>query len=128
MKKTLLGSIGLLMVGLVGCDFAKGVDHDFGVDAELIFIEIDDDTMEMELSDEDDLANFNLLSYEAESKREIAFISEMEKMVELQEKVIDGDSEALEEYLKARESALKAIGMGDDLEGWHSAPAFEFDY
>jgi hypothetical protein len=127
MRTVLLGAIGLLLtICLVGCDFVKGVDHDFGVEAEAVFIEIDDDTMEMELSDTDDVGEFNLLSYEAESEREMAFINEMEKMLNLQEKVVDGDIEALKEYLTARESALEAIGLGDDYEGWHSVPAFEF--
>lgn len=124
-KKFMLGAMGLaLSLGLVACDFADGVDHEFGVKAEQIFAEIDDDTMEMELSDRDDVANFDLLTVEADSEREVSFVEGMEGMLKLQDKVINGDREALKEYIKARKAAFNALGL--EVDGYHTAPDFQF--
>lgn len=111
-----------LTIGLVACDFREGVDHQFGVRAESAFIEIDDDTMELETSDGDDIANFDMLAIDAESKPEKAFVGHMEEMLELQGKVVDGDRDALKAYLAARNAAIQSVG----LEGYHSVPIFEF--
>jgi hypothetical protein len=114
-----------VVFGLVACDFADGVSHEFGVKAETIFEEIDDDTMTKELSDADDVGNFDLLGVEADSEREVAFVNGLEGMLKLQDKVVAGDREALKEYLKARKSALNALGLGENDE-YHSVPQFQF--
>lgn len=129
MKKLYVGSmVALLMASLVACDFAEGVDHEFGLKGEAIFIEIDEDTMEKELSDGDDVGNFDLLTVEAKSKREVAFVNAMEGMLKLQDKVVAGEREALKEYLKARNSAIESLGMTSDQNtiSDHVAPQFLF--
>jgi hypothetical protein len=124
-KKLATAVLGMgLVIGLVGCDFADGIDHDFGLKAESIFLEIDDDTMEMERSDGDDVANFDLLTVEAETKREVAFVEALEGMLKLQSKVVEGDRDSLKEYLKARNAAIKALGLTKS--GYHMAPEFQF--
>jgi hypothetical protein len=116
MKKLVAGIMGIgLVVGLVGCsNYSDGVDTSFGDKAVAIFAEIDDDTMTMELSDGDDIQNFDLLGVEADSEREVKFVNGLEGMVKLQDKVVSGDRSALKEYLLARKSALNALGVKDN--------------
>jgi hypothetical protein len=124
MKKWFLGIImSMVVLSLVACGFAEGVDSQFGNKAVDIFEEIDDDTMTMELSDQDDVANFDLLGVEADHKREVGFVNGMEGMLKLQSKVVEGDREALKEYLTARKSALKSLGVSDD---GYTVPEFSF--
>jgi len=124
MKKFLLG---LMVVGstmsLVACGYAEGVDSQFGDKAMDIFAEIDDDTMTNEVSDTDDVQNFDLLGIEADHKREVDFVKGVDGMLKLQDKVVSGDHAALKEYLTARKAALKAIGVEDD---GYTVPEFSF--
>jgi hypothetical protein len=110
---------GLAMVLLAGCGYADGIDKQFGDKAVNIFAEIDDDTMEssgpvVELSDADDVANFDLLGVEADTKQEVKVVNGIEGMLKLQDKVKQGDRAALKEYLLARKSALNALGVDDN--------------
>jgi hypothetical protein len=129
MKKFLLGlMMSLVALSLIACEgpYAEGVDSQFGSKAVASFEEIDDDTMEVgdkELSDADDLGNFDLLSVEADHERETAFVGHMEKMIALQGKVQQGDKAALKEYLKERKAALNALGIEDD---GYTVPQFGF--
>jgi hypothetical protein len=126
MKKKLMSilvALGLV-VFLTGC-YADGVDTQFGDKAVSIFTEIDDDTMEAgpELSDSDDVANFDLLAVEADTEQEVKVVNGMEGMLKLQDKVKSGDRNALKEYLLARKSALNALGVSDD---GFTVPEFQF--
>ncbi|QIW88667.1 hypothetical protein P59_069 [Bacillus phage P59] len=118
MKKWFLGfMMSVMVLSLVACGFAEGVDSQFGNKAVEVFAEIDDDTMEVgdkELSDADDLANLDLLGAEADHKREEAFVKHVEEMVGLQEQVHNGDKESLKKYLSARKAALNSLGVSDD--------------
>lgn len=128
MKKLLLAGVaGLVIVALAGCKFADGVDREFGDKAVAIFVEIDDDTMAGELSDKDDIANFDLLTVEASTEREVNAVQAVEGIVKLQDKVINGDREALKEYLKARQGFLNALGIAsEDERSYHGVPDFAF--
>jgi hypothetical protein len=129
MKKFLFGlMVSLIALSLAACaaEYAEGVDSQFGSKAISSFEEIDDDTMEVgfkELSDADDIGNFDLLSVEADHERELAFVDHMEQMIALQGKVQDGDKEALKAYLKERKAALNALGIKDD---GYTVPQFGF--
>lgn len=124
MKKLVIGFV--LMFALVGCEYAEGIESDFGMKADDIFVEIDDDTMTNELSDRDDVANFDLLTIEADSKREVAAVKSIEGMLKLQDKVVDGDREALKEYLKAREGFISAMYPEEGHEYDHGIEQFQF--
>ncbi|MFX3623211.1 MAG: hypothetical protein ACE3JP_03970 [Ectobacillus sp.] len=113
MKKLVAGILGVSLV-LAGCGYADGVDTQFGDKAVSIFAEIDDDTMALELSDRNDISNFELLGVEADTKQEVKFMNGLEGMVKLQDKVVNGDREALKEYMFARKSALNALGVKDN--------------
>src|SRR5690554_1380097 len=122
-KKLLTGALALsIATGLVACDFAEGVDHDFGSNAFQIFTEIDEDTMEYEVSDRDDLDNLYLLNVEAESEREKEVVKGIKELTNLQANVVTGDATALHKYLDVREDVIEAAGF----EGWHSVPKFQF--
>jgi hypothetical protein len=116
---------GLAMVILAGCGYADGVDKQFGDKAVAIFTEIDDDTMEQgpELSDGDDVANFDLLGVEADTEQEVKVVNGIEGMLKLQDKVKAGDRAALKEYMLARKSAINALGIKDD---GYIVPQFAF--
>jgi hypothetical protein len=129
MKRFLLGlMMSLVVLSLIACgqQYAEGVDSQFGSKAVASFEEIDDDTMEVgdkELSDADDLGNFDMLSVEADHDREEAFVGHMEKMIALQGKVQNGDKTALKDYLRERKAALNALGIKDD---GYTVPQFSF--
>jgi hypothetical protein len=131
MKKLMLAMLlGVVLVSLTACaELPDGVDQQFHTKAVEVFIEVDDDTMELdwEGTDADDQANVDLVSANADSEREIAFSEALDKMVELQAKVIDGDKEAVREYLKERATAMDALYLGDDgnMEEFQ-VPAFNF--
>lgn len=129
MKKLGIGLVAAFaLVALTGCKFADNVDKEFGNKAVAIFNEIDDDTMAMELSDQDDVANFELLTVEADTQREVNAIEALEAMVKLQDKVIQRDRESLKEYMKARQAFLIAT-LDDTSEGHryeHDIPDFQF--
>lgn len=94
-----------LALGLSGCmqeEIPKGVSSEFYYDAENIFSEIDDDTMELEPSDQQDILNLELLVDSAVTQKEKHIATAISIMADNQEKVIDGDRNATREYLKAR--------------------------
>ncbi len=126
MKKFLL--VGALASAfLVGCEYAEEVDNNFGNKAVGIFKEIDDDTMTNELSDRDDIANFDLLTVEANSEPELDAVKAMDKMLKLQEQVVKGDRLALQNYLRERNNFFDAMGLEErshQIE--HDIPEFEF--
>jgi hypothetical protein len=128
--KKLMTTLSLMLFGvvLVGCEFADGVDDDFGNKAVSIFVEIDDDTMTMEMSDADDVSNFDLLTVEADTKREVNAVKALEGMLKLQDKVIKRDREALKEYMTARQAFLKAVLDNTEQQHRyeHDIPDFEF--
>jgi hypothetical protein len=112
----------------------EGVDQKFHNKATSIFTELDDDTMEMELSDGDDLANYQLIAATATSEREVAFAESLGAMLKLQDKVIGNvaagiapDGKSLQEYMKARHAAMEAMNFGDvgDMDDFE-VPTFEF--
>jgi len=128
--KKLMTTLSLMLFGvvLVGCEFSEGIDDEFGNKAVNIFIEIDDDTMTQELSDADDVANFDLLTVEADTEREVNAVEAIEGMLKLQDKVVKGDREALKEYMRARNGFIVAT-LGDTSEGHryeHDIPDFQF--
>ena len=135
MKKLLGLFILFITLTLTACaGIPDGVDQKFHDKAFDIFVEVDDDTMEMEKSDGDDVANYQLISTMANSQRELAFIESFGAMLKLQDKVIGNvaagvapDSAALAEYMKAREAAMEAMNFGDvgDLDDFE-VPPFEF--
>jgi hypothetical protein len=104
MKKLMMMCATILMTIslLAGCEVPEGMSEEFYYDACALFHEIDEDTMEMESSDQDDLANLDLLDARAITDREQAFIREMIKLTELQKRVIQRDKSALKEYIKTR--------------------------
>lgn len=119
MKNTKKGLLGIMLAGvmmtMVACaEIPDGVDEKFHNRASTIFVEVDEDTMELENSDRDDVANFQLLQSTANTKREQDFVKGIEGMLKLQEKVINQDGNALAEYLKARDLAMDAMNMDDE--------------
>lgn len=119
MKNTKKGLLALLLAGvmttMVACaEVPQGVDDKFHTKAYEMFAEIDDDTMEMELSDRDDIANFQILQATANNDLERAFVKGMEDMIKLQERVVKQDGTALTEYMKARELAMESMNLDDD--------------
>jgi hypothetical protein len=117
MKKFLMTLVlGVSVLALTACaELPDGVDQNFHNQAFEIFVEIDDDTMEMdwEGADADDIAKVNTINAIASNEREIQFSESLDKMVELQSAVIDGDRDALREYLKARENAMYLMNFGE---------------
>ncbi|MDS7057091.1 hypothetical protein NXG04_07315 [Klebsiella pneumoniae] len=119
MKNTKKGLLSLMLVGvmttMVACaEVPQGVDQKFHDRAYAIFQEIDEDTMELENSDRDDVANFQLLQTTANTKREQDFVKGMEGMLKLQEKVINQDGNALAEYMRARDLAMDSMNLDDE--------------
>lgn len=116
MKKTLLSVLlASAVLTMVGCaEIPEGVDAKFFESGYNTFVEIDDDTMELENSDRDDLANIQLIQVNANTKREADFLNGLEGMAKLQEKVINHDVDALSEYMKARKLAMDALNLGDE--------------
>jgi len=119
MKNTKKGLLALLLAGvmttMVACaEIPDGVDQKFHNRASAVFTEIDDDTMELENSDRDDVANFQLLQTTANTKREKDFVKGIEGMIKLQEKVINQDGNALAEYMKARDLAMDSMNLSDE--------------
>jgi hypothetical protein len=104
---------------LAGCGIPEGMNKEFYNKADSIFAEVDDDTMELENSDADDIANVNLVIGMAQTKREKVAAEALEAIVKLQDKVIHGDQKALQEYMKARNAFGKAMG-------YKQMPTFEF--
>jgi hypothetical protein len=131
MKKFLMTLVlGLSVLALTACaEVPEGVDQNFHTQAMEIFIEIDDDTMEMDYegADADDIAKVNTISALANNERETQFSESLDKMVELQPAVIKGDRDALKEYLMARENAMYLMNFGDtnNSEQFY-VPAFKF--
>lgn len=103
------------MTTMVACaEVPQGVDEKFHSKAYEMFMEIDEDTMEMELSDRDDVANFQVLQATANNDLEKTFAKGMEDMLKLQERVINQDGNAMNEYMKARELAMESMNFDDD--------------
>jgi hypothetical protein len=95
--------VGVVSLGLVACA-PDGMSDEFWNDAQLVFDEIDEDTMEMEVSDRDDLQNLKLLKREVESRKEAQVIEAIETMIEYQQEVAHGENEkAFDEYMDARD-------------------------
>lgn len=131
MKKMLMAMVvGLAMLTLTACaEIPEGVDQNFHTKAHEIFMEVDDDTMELdwEGTDRDDQANINMVVATAMSERELAFAVALENMVALQSKVVNGDKEALKQYLIERTKAMRAMNLGDNNSTEQfSVPAFQF--
>lgn len=126
--------MGLVLAGavftLTACaEVPEGVDQDFHTHAMEVFVEVDDDTMELDLegTDADDQANVNMVVATAMSDREMDFAEALENMVALQPKVVDGDKDALKNYLAERTKAMRALNLSDRGEGdKFSVPAFQF--
>lgn len=119
MKNTKKGLLAILLAGvmttMVACaEIPDGVDQKFHNRASSVFTEIDDDTMELENSDRDDVANFQLLQTTANTKREKDFVKGIEGMIKLQQKVITQDGNALAEYMQARDLAMDAMNLSDE--------------
>lgn len=119
MKNTKKGLLAILLAGvmttMVACaEIPDGVDQKFHNRASSVFTEIDDDTMELENSDRDDIANFQLLQTTANTKREKDFVKGIEGMIKLQQKVITQDGNALAEYMQARDLAMDAMNLSDE--------------
>lgn len=121
-KKELISLFTVIFVivfALAGCGVPEGMSEEFYNKADSIFAEVDDDTMELENSDADDIANVNLVIGMAQTKREKVAAEALEAIVKLQDKVIHGDQKALQEYMKARNAFGKAMG-------YEQMPEFEF--
>ncbi|UGO50763.1 hypothetical protein PQE68_gp172 [Bacillus phage vB_BanS_Sophrita] len=132
MKNTKKGLLVLLLAGvmttMVACaEVPQGVDEKFHSKSYEMFMEIDEDTMEMELSDRDDVANFQVLQATANNDLERAFVKGMEDMLKLQERVINQDGNAMTEYMKARELAMESMNFDDDGDG-DSFPVDQFGF
>ncbi|UGO51033.1 hypothetical protein PQE70_gp180 [Bacillus phage vB_BanS_Nate] len=132
MKNTKKGLLGLVLAGvmvtMVGCaEIPQGVDQKFHDKAFTMFKEIDEDTMELELSDRDDVANFQVLQATANNDLEKAFVKGMDDMLKLQERVVNQDGNALAEYMKARELAMESMNLDDDGDS-ESFPVDQFGF
>ncbi|AZU98893.1 hypothetical protein pW2_55 [Bacillus phage pW2] len=132
MKNTKKGLLAILLAGvmttMVACaEVPQGVDEKFHSKAYEMFMEIDEDTMEMELSDRDDVANFQVLQATANNDLERAFVKGMEDMLKLQERVVTQDGSAMTEYMKARELAMESMNFDDD-GGGDSFPVDQFGF
>jgi hypothetical protein len=131
MKKLLMAMLmAVTVLTLTACaEIPDGVNQEFHSHAMEIFIEVDDDTMELdwEGTDADDQANVNMVVATAMSEREMDFANALENMVALQPKVVDGDKEALKQYLAERTKAMRALNLGDRGETEKfSVPSFQF--
>lgn len=129
MKKMILGlGLGIAVLGLTACaEIPDNVDERFHAKAWQIFMEIDDDTMEMEYSDIDDVSNIELLGVSAESKREKDFILHLTEMAKQQVKIVEEDKTALKKYMTAREKAMKTMNLGDNNET-DEFEVYEFEF
>lgn len=113
MKKVLM----LMVVAIMGATLVacapEGMSQNFYDKAYSVFSEIDDDTMELEVSDKDDKMNVDLLSGQAASDSEEDVVAAIEAMVALQAKVIDGDKDSIKSYLKERNKFYDAMDYGN---------------
>lgn len=108
MKKYLIILMSVFTLGLAACA-PEGMGDKFYSKATKVIDEIDDDTMEMELSDNDDLNNVRLLKNKARTQKEKKFMNYLEQMVQNQQAAINGDDNALNKYLDAREEAYEVL-------------------
>lgn len=111
MKKYLVILMSVFVLGLAACA-PDGMGDKFYSKAVKIVNEIDDDTMEMEISDGDDLSNVKLLKNKARTQKEKKFMNYLEQMVQKQQAAINGDDDALNKYLDAREEAYEVLEHG----------------
>lgn len=106
-------SLAVLMISLVvlltACGIPDGINKNFYYNAKAVFDEIDDDTMEMELSDKDDILNFELLDGVAVSDKEQKVAASIKIIVELQPKMIKGDKSTFKKYFQARETYYRIM-------------------
>jgi len=108
---SMLGMVGIV---LAGCqELPKGISQEFHTDAKYAFVEIDDDTMEMELSDMDDLANVSLLEVQAETKAEEQVVKYINEVAKLNGELYKAknDPTVLKEYLTARQMVIKSLDI-----------------
>lgn len=121
MKKLLMAMMmAVTVMALTACaEIPNDVDQNFHSNALEIFNEVDDDTMEMdwEGADADDIAKINTISVSANTDREKTFSQALDKMVELQPDVVEGNREALKSYLSHRQKAMDAMNLSDTGEG-----------
>ncbi len=129
MKKSLTAVFsGLALLALTACaEVPSGVDEQFHTDAYTLFIEVDEDTMEMELSDQQDHSNISLLGAKADSKIEQEFVRNLKVMADLQDEVLAGKGGALNIYLETRNVAMNTMNLDDAGQtDTFSVPKFEF--
>jgi hypothetical protein len=93
----------LMVIGLTGCSYPEGVDGEFYNKANEMFDEIDEDTMEMELSDTDDLRNLKLLTRQATTDKENAIAEAVIAMAGSQQGVLKDTEADFDKYMEARE-------------------------
>jgi hypothetical protein len=104
LKKLLTLMLGTLMViGLTGCSYPDGVDGEFYNSANEMFDEIDEDTMEMEISDTDDLRNLKLLTRQATTDKENAIAEAVIAMAGAQQGALKDTEADFDKYMDARE-------------------------
>lgn len=129
MKKITIMLVSLLsLMLLTACaEIPEGVSQQFHNKAYEVFVELDDDTMELELADRDDLANIQLMASMATSDVEKQFADSLTAMLDLTDEVVAGDVESLKEYLTLRTQAMNLMNMSDNgsLETFNVS-AFEF--
>lgn len=116
MKKIVLAlTLFASVLGLAACaELPNGVDQDFHYNAMAVFQEIDDDTMEMEMSDKDDLAQLSVLATQADSPVEKLYVESLTKMTELQSSILfESDKKALEQYMEYRDTVIEALNLED---------------
>jgi hypothetical protein len=122
MKKPLsIALTTLFALGLSGCvedEIPKGISSEFYYDARDVFAEIDEDTMELEPSDQQDILNLELLIDSAMNDKEKKIASQLSIIADKQQAVIDGDRTATREYLKARTMFSRLMEL--------QVPEFEF--
>jgi hypothetical protein len=113
MKKFLFALVISFSLLLAACEWEgpPGFDYDFYNSSKSMFDEIDEDTQELEMSDRDDRMNFKNLARKDDSEQEALFISNMEILLQEQEKIIKDEDHPLDKYLDSRNEIANILDI-----------------
>jgi predicted small lipoprotein YifL len=126
MKKLLAVLMVLSVFTLAACGnkAPEGMDQEFYEVAKAAFIEIDDDTLELEAPDADDIANYQAVVPTAVSDIEKQVVENLKVLVTYNPDVIKegATQDDWEPYIKARQNLRKLLQTTDK-----EVPAFKID-
>lgn len=122
----LLASIVSVM--LVGCGIPEGFSQDFWTDARTIFLEIDDDTQELENPDNDDVANLELLEVKVSTDKDEEVYDLLKNLNELNKKMLGDTTKYSKDFSVDKEYLKKYLEVRNKLEYKMGLDIFDFEF